>query len=223
MTNNSNYNLVIFDLDGTLLDTLPDIAAAANEVLAAIGAPVYPLSDYCTLVGSGVAMLFQRALPEHRVSEPLVAECIERFTKSYAEKWNVHTKRFDGITDLLDVLVDRGVKLAVLSNKPDAFAKKCVAEYLGDYPFDPVFGQREGVPRKPDPAAAIEIAGRLGVGHRQALYVGDTAVDMQTAKGANMFAVGVSWGYRSDEELLENGAAVLIERPLDLLDIFKKP
>ena len=213
------YAAVVFDLDGTLLDTLADIAAAGNEVLAAIGVPTYSVEEFGTLVGAGVANLFTRALPAEKQAEEIIADCIARFRKAYEHHWNVDTRVYDGIRPLLDVLVQRDLKLSVLSNKPDVFTRKCVTEYLGDYPFDPVFGQREGVPRKPDPASAAEITSYLGVTPQDVLYVGDTGIDMQTARNAGMFAVGATWGYRSREELVDNGADVLIDRPSELLKL----
>ncbi|MEK6248800.1 MAG: HAD-IA family hydrolase, partial [Planctomycetales bacterium] len=179
-----DFAAVIFDLDGTLLHTLPDLAAATNEVLTDIGQPTHPLEAFKTLVGSGVVKLFQRALPDEHCNEHLVADCVRRFQETYMRNWNVRTKCFSGIPELLDELVQRGLKLAVLSNKPHDFTLKCIAEFLGKYAFDPVLGQRESVPRKPDPAAAFEITSYLNITPAQTLYVGDTAVDMQTARRA---------------------------------------
>lgn len=217
------YTAVVFDLDGTLLDTLPDIAAAGNEVLAAMNVPTYSVEDFGTLIGSGVAMLFTRALPPEKQADETIAHCVARFRETYAQHWNVRTCVYDGIEQLLDELVKRDLKMSVLSNKPDAFAKQCVAAYLGRYPFDPVFGQRDDVPRKPDPAAALEILSVLRVAPQNVLYLGDTGVDMQTARRAGMAAVGATWGYRTRQELLDNGADFLIDLPMELVDLMQRP
>jgi phosphoglycolate phosphatase len=210
---------VLFDLDGTLLDTLEDIAAAANEVLGRHGLPAHPPGAYRRFIGDGVAMLFRRALaPEHAEPEQ-VARCVEDFRDAYSRSWNVRTRPYDGIPELLDALTSRGLVLALLSNKPDDFTRLCASAYLARWPFRAVLGQREGTPRKPDPAAALEIAHRLGIPVGQFLYVGDSAVDMETARRAGMRPVGVSWGFRPAEELWAAGAEAAIAHPAELLGI----
>jgi phosphoglycolate phosphatase len=208
---------IVFDLDGTLLDTLTDIAQAANRVLVQRGQAAHDVDAYRLFVGEGVRVLFERALPPSACSDELLAACAEDFRQAYAQCWNVQTRPYDGIEDLLAALVSRGVRLAVLSNKPDEFTKACVREYFFRFPFEAVLGQREGVPRKPDPAGAHEIAALLDVAPERMLYVGDTAVDMRTALAAGMFPVGVSWGFRPRSELLAGGAQALIDRPEELL------
>jgi phosphoglycolate phosphatase len=210
---------VLFDLDGTLLDTLEDIASAANEVLGRLGLPAHPPEAYRGFIGDGVAMLFRRALaPEH--AEPgRVARCVEDFRAAYGRSWDVRTRPYDGIPALLDALTARGLGLAVLSNKPDDFTRLCASAYLARWPFRAVLGQREGTPRKPDPAGALEIAGALDVPAGQFLYVGDSAVDMETARRAGMRPVGVSWGFRPAEELWAAGAEAVITHPAELPEI----
>jgi phosphoglycolate phosphatase len=213
------YRAVIFDLDGTLLDTLADIGRAANEVLARLDFPTHPLDAYRYFVGDGVGMLFTKALPAGAVREDVLARCGAEFREAYGRGWNVETRVYDGVPELLDELANRGRKLAVLSNKPDSFTKDCVRHYLSAWRFEAVLGQREGVPRKPDPAAAGEILNQLATPAEQVLYLGDTAVDMQTARAAGVYPVGALWGFRPAEELVEAGAEVLIEHPLQLLDL----
>jgi phosphoglycolate phosphatase len=212
-----SYSAIIFDLDGTLLDTLADIAEAANRVLVKHGLSAHVLDSYRQFVGEGLRVLFERSLPGEACNEELLAACAEDFRQAYAECWNVRTRPYDGIVELLSCLVTREVRLAVLSNKPDAFTKACVRGYFPEFPFESVLGQRDGVPRKPDPAGALEIAAAMDVAPDQFLYVGDTAVDMRTALAAGMFPVGVLWGFRPLPELLAGGAQAVIQRPQELL------
>ena len=148
---------VLFDLDGTLLDTLADIADAANGVLRSRGFPEHPPEAFRAFIGEGVAVLFLRALPPDRVSDELVARCVEEFRAAYAKNWNVQTRPYEGIPALLDALTKRGLALAMLSNKPDEFTQLYADAYLARWPFAAVLGSREGVPRKPDPAGALEV------------------------------------------------------------------
>ncbi|NOX53686.1 MAG: HAD family hydrolase [Planctomycetes bacterium] len=213
---------VCFDLDGTLLDTLHDIADAANSVLRQYSCPPHPVDAYRLMIGDGVNVLFQRALPPDRQDPELIQQCADGFRRAYAECWNVHTKPYPGIPELLDALTRRGLKLAVLSNKPHKHTRDCVAAYLSRWRFETVLGQRDDVPRKPDPAGAHEAAAEMGLPPEQILYLGDTAVDMQTARAAGMFPVGALWGYRSAEELRQAGAEVLIDRPSELLNLLDR-
>jgi len=213
------FQATVFDLDGTLLDTLADIAHSANRVLESHGYPVQPVDDYRQFVGEGVVMLFRRALPAGERDPEVVTQCVEAFREDYGRNWNVETRPYEGIPELLDALTARGVKMAVLSNKPDWHTRCCVDEYLSDWRFEAVLGQREGVPRKPDPAAAREIAELMEVPAERTLYLGDTATDMQTALAAAMYPVGVAWGFRPVEELRLGGAEIIIQRPMELVGI----
>jgi phosphoglycolate phosphatase len=213
------FRATIFDLDGTLLDTLDDIANAANHVLAARGFRPHPNGHYRTLIGEGVVKLMARALPETHQDEATLQACVRDYAQEYERTWNVQTKPYPGVPEMLDALVARGLKLAVLSNKPDHFTKRCVDELLGKWAFDVVLGATDKFPRKPDPASAIEIAGRLGVLPGECLYVGDSGIDMQTARAARMYAAGALWGFRDRDELLKDGAQVLINRPNEVLGI----
>lgn len=215
-----DYLAVVFDLDGTLLDTLADIAEAANRVLVQHGFDPHPQDSYRQFVGEGVRVLFQRSLPPAACRDEVLAACAEDFRQAYAECWNVQTRAYEGIEDLLSALVTRGVRLAVLSNKPDVFTKSCVREYFPQFPFEPVLGQRDGTPRKPDPAGAREIAAAMDLAPNRFLYLGDTAVDMRTALAAGMFPVGALWGFRPLPELVSGGARAVIERPAELLQWF---
>jgi len=215
------FRAIIFDLDGTLLDTLDDIANAANRVLSARGFPTHPNANYRTFIGEGVIRLMLRALPKSQKDEDTVQACVGAYVQEYGRTWNALTKPYPGVPELLDALVARRLKLAVLSNKPDHFTQQCVGELLANWDFDVVMGATDQFPRKPDPASASETAKRLGVPPSECLYVGDSGVDMQTARAAHMCAVGVLWGFRGRKELLKDGAQFLIKKPgeaLDLLD-----
>jgi phosphoglycolate phosphatase len=213
------YQAVIFDLDGTLLDSLEDLAAAANRVLAARGVPVHPVDAFRTFVGDGLHTLVERMLPAHLRATATLAEAVDAFQQAYAQNWHERTAPYPGIGALLDRLTAEGVRMSILSNKPDAFTRLCVHRLLPHWHFDPLLGQRPGVPKKPDPTAALEIAHLLGLGPAAILYVGDSAVDMHTARAAGMDAVGVLWGFRDVHELRQAGAHYLISRPEELLPI----
>jgi phosphoglycolate phosphatase len=213
---------VLFDLDGTLLDTLEDIARSANEVLVGLDLPPHPIDAYRTFIGDGVGNLFQRAFPAGVGDAGLVERCVERFREVYGRGWNVASRPYPGIPELLDGLVARGLGMAVLSNKPDPFTRRCVEEYLARWPFRAVLGDRAGVPRKPDPGGALDVAGRLGVAPGQVVYLGDSSVDMTTARRAGMIPIGAAWGFRSVEELRKSGATEVIAHPVDLLDLIDR-
>lgn len=208
---------VLFDLDGTLLNTLGDIAAAANRVLAESGFPPHPDESYKQFIGSGVRMLFHRALPPDADTDDQIEHCVLRFLHAYNEGWNIRTRPYDGIPELLDELARRDIALTVLSNKPDAFTRRCVEFYFARRPFRAVSGDRPDRPRKPDPAGALAIAHDLAITPDRFLYLGDSSVDMQTGHRAGMHPVGVSWGFRSVDELREHGAEAIVDHPGELL------
>lgn len=207
---------VIFDLDGTLLDSLADIAAAANRALAALEMPGHDVEAYRTMVGAGADVLMQRALPDER--QDLLDPALEGFRTHYRQTMIDHTAPYDGVPELLDALSDRRIPLAVLSNKPDPAARRIVDALLGRWNWSAVAGHRPDVPKKPDPTAAVRMAAEIGVEPADCLFVGDSAVDMQTAVGAGMKPVGVLWGFRGRAELIEHGAAHLLTTPSELLD-----
>ena len=215
----TRFGAILFDLDGTLLDTLSDIASAANQVLVSHGFQALPVDRYRHLVGNGVVDLFTRALAKESKDDALIASCVSHFREAYGQTWNEQTKPYEGIPELLDLLEDHCVPTAVLSNKPHEFTQQCVQEFLGHHAFRCVLGQREGIPRKPHPAGALEIADQLAVSCENCIYVGDTCTDMQTAVAAGMFAVGVIWGFRPRQELVDYGAEEVIEHPLELLKL----
>jgi phosphoglycolate phosphatase len=213
------YQAVLFDLDGTLLDTLEDLASAANRVLADRNLPGHPVAAYRTFVGDGLQTLMERILPDDQRNSAVVREAMAAFEEAYAEQWHVRSTPYPGIATLLDRLTTQGVRLSILSNKPDAFVRLCVQQLLPNWHFHPLLGQRPGVPKKPDPTAALDVARLLDLPPSSVLYVGDSGVDMHTARSAGMDAVGVLWGFRGADELRQTGAHHLIARPEDLLPI----
>jgi phosphoglycolate phosphatase len=212
------YCSVLFDLDGTLLDTLDDLADSMNNSLAARNLPTHPTEAYKIFVGDGVEMLVRRALGEG-CDDELTAVLLEDMKGQYAKRWDNKTKPYDGICEMLTLLSQKSLKLVVLSNKPDNFTKLCVERFLGDFKFDIIQGVCDDCPKKPDPTGAIMIAKSLDINPDQFVYLGDTNTDMKTANAAGMFPVGVTWGFRSAEELLVSGAKALINHPSELLEI----
>jgi phosphoglycolate phosphatase len=210
----------MMDLDGTLLDTLQDLADSMNSTLTEFGFPVHELEKYRYFVGEGMEKLVKRSLPESARADPqMVSRCLDRMRELYERNWDVKTRPYPGIAELLNALAARGLKMAVLSNKPDHFTQKVVAGLLPEWRFDMVMGERPPIPRKPDPTAALEIAKGLGIEPGSFIYIGDTAIDMETATAAGMYAVGVLWGFRGAEELLASGARKLISKPVELLQL----
>ncbi len=210
---------IVFDLDGTLLDTLVDLANAANDCLIAEGLPPHDVEAYRIFVGDGVPMLMRRIVPAEHHAVDLLERCVARFNETYERRWREQSRPYPGIEPLLEELRVRNVPVAVLSNKPQEFTRKCTDFFFGSYPFRVVFGARPGVPRKPSPEAAWEICQMLQVAPGEAAYVGDSSVDMQTAAAAGMPAVGVSWGFRERAELLAHGAAIVLDEPRQLIEL----
>lgn len=210
----------IFDLDGTLLDTLEDLGDCMNRVLERHGYPPHPVRAYRFFVGDGFESLVRRSLPESRRQEAEIRSLDREARAEYAEHWADKTRPYDGIPELLEALSRRGIRLAILSNKPHDFTRRIAAHYFPDGLFEHVIGSREGRPRKPDPAAALEIADAWGLPPEQIQYLGDTDTDMQTGRRAGMFTVGVLWGFRPREELLEHGAQALVAAPAEIQRLF---
>lgn len=211
---------VIFDLDGTLLDTLEDLADSMNIVLEQYGFPIHDASAYRYFVGNGMKNLVKRSLPENCRSEENITHYTALMLEEYEKRWNHKTRPYEGINNVIDILRNKGVKLSVLSNKTHEFTLKVITEYFGLDKFEAVLGARENKPLKPDPAAALEISSYMGIEPEQIIYLGDSGVDMQTAVNAGMFAVGAAWGFRTEKELQENGAKAVIHSPEELLNFF---
>lgn len=214
----SRTRAVIFDLDGTLLDSLADIADAMNRVLAAFGLPEHPRDAYRYFVGEGLATLVARALPPQEREQPVIREqVLAAMRREYGRSWREQTRPYPHIPELLSSLQEQEIELAVLSNKPEEFTRQAVAELLAPHRFAVVRGARPDTPRKPDPAGALALVAQLALPLADLLYVGDSGIDMETAKRAGIFAVGVLWGFRPAGELRAHGADALISHPLELL------
>lgn len=208
-----NCKAVIFDLDGTLLDTLTDIADAANQALTQEGFPVHPQEAYKTFVGDGSRILMTRALPEDQRTPETIETCLQRFIEIYNRNWDRATVPYDGILDLVAVLQNKGYKLSVVTNKPHRFTGVMMDHYFMHIPFDPILGQRDDVPKKPHPQQALTAAQQMGVSPKKCIFLGDSAVDMETARRAGMQPVGAGWGFRSAKELTDAGALVVLDHP----------
>ena len=208
---------IIFDLDGTLLDTLEDIAISANYVLSKYQKEPIEVEEYRYHVGNGVLKLMQNILPQE--SEESIKNALSIFEKHYATQYDKNTKLYDGIAKLLTFLQKRGFKMAILSNKPDSFTKLCALKYLKNWKFEAIYGIREGVKRKPDPAGALEIMKELDVEPSECLYMGDTKTDMITAKKSNIDSIGVLWGFRDRDELEQNGATYTASSPAEAIKL----
>jgi phosphoglycolate phosphatase len=216
------YQAVIFDLDGTLLDTIEDIAGATNRVLEARGLAPFSIEETKLLVGDGIDEMVRRTFALRGIgtlSDAEVDVIIQDYRREYQECWRSHSRPYTGVRELLAELALRGIKAAVLSNKSHPFTTAMTAELLAGSRFDLVRGALPGVPLKPDPASALAISGELGVESAACIFLGDTSVDMKTAMAAGMFAVGALWGFRTAEELLKSGAAALIASPPELLGL----
>lgn len=214
------FEAVIFDMDGTLLDTLEEIADAMNAALASLGYPPHDYPAYRAYVGNGMDVLARRALPESDCDDATVASCLEAMRAIYGEHYAYQSRPYPGIPPLLDELTRRGISLNILSNKPDDFTRQMTTKLLSQWRFDLVRGIIPGRPRKPDPAPALAIAAALGIEPGRIVFMGDSSIDMHTANSAGMFPVGVLWGFRTKAELIESGAKLLIEQPDQLLKLF---
>jgi phosphoglycolate phosphatase len=213
------FDGVIFDLDGTLVDTLEDIADAMNRVLALEGAPGHTYDEYRYLIGHGIRSLVTESLPAELRSEERIARCYERMLADYGSNALVKTKVYGGVPELVRELRAAGLPLAIHSNKADAPTQEIVAALLDPADFVAVRGATPDAPLKPDPAVALAIAARFGLPPARVAYLGDSLVDMRTAGAAGMIAVGAAWGFRTRRELVESGAAVVIDAPLELLGL----
>ncbi len=212
-----NFKAVIFDLDGTLLNTLEDIAEATNIVLRDLGYREHDLQAYKYFVGNGIESLIKRALPESERNKKNLHHCVELMMSEYARRWTHKSRPYPGISELLESFISSGYQLNILSNKADEATQQIVAELLPRRRFNTILGATGVIPKKPDPTAALKIAEQCGTAPRETLFLGDTSIDMQTACASGMYGIGVLWGFRPAEELIAGGARMLINKPQDLL------
>lgn len=211
------YRALLSDLDGTLLDTLKDIADSANEVLVRSGFPPHQIESYRYFVGAGMKTLACKALPADHHDDASVDEITALIEEEYSKRWQDNTRPYPGIPELLDTLTTSGIRMAILSNKPQGPVEQMVSALLSPWHFEIVAGARPSFPLKPDATAALQIARQMNLSPSEFLYMGDSAIDMQTASAAGMYPIGVLWGFRTADELLSGGAKVLIQKPSHLL------
>ena len=211
---------VLFDLDGTLLDTIEDLADASNAALASLGFSSHPVDAYRYFVGDGVETLMRRALPpEAAGDEKVVKRAVDLQRAEYRHRWHEKTRPYPGVMELLAELERRHVRMAILSNKPGPADDEEVRHNFSSVQFEIARGAQPGVPVKPDPGSALRVAEEMGVEPADFLYLGDTNTDMLTARAAGMLPIGALWGFRTEAELREAGAARLIARPQDLIGL----
>ncbi len=211
------FKAVMFDLDGTLLDTLEDLAISLNSILEKHGYPTHSQNECRMLVGFGMKALVQSSLPEESRDDSIVEPLMKEMQVAYEKYWKVNSRPYEGISRLLDAIDRMGLKKAILSNKPDRFTQLCADQLLSPWRFDAVMGYREGYAHKPDPQGALLLAGIIGVDPTSILYVGDSGIDMRTAKASGMYPLGVLWGFRPEQELLDAGAAMLVSSPDEII------
>ena len=209
---------VIFDLDGTLVNSLEDISDAMNTVLLELDHPTHTYQIYQYFIGSGLRNLVAKALPATANSEKEIDQCYQKMIVVYSKNCTKKTKAYKGIFDLLNELKSRDIQLSVFSNKADALTKEITNSIFEGY-FDPIVGLTTEILKKPSPSKAITICQNWNLKPEEILFIGDSEIDMQTATNANMYAVGVSWGYRTTDELIADGAKQIINKPADLVMI----
>ena len=210
---------IIFDLDGTLLNSLIDIAESVNFVLEKYNFPTHNIEDYKYMIGNGIQVLIEKALPNN-ISKTDFGKYFKEASTVYEQRQTQKTHPYDGIMDMLYSLSEKGISLNILSNKPDNFTKDVVNHFFKDINFKIVFGAREDIPKKPAPDAVNEIVNTLGFNKQEFMYMGDTSTDMLTANAANIESIGVTWGYRKVDELLNAGAKHIVNNPAEVLRFF---
>lgn len=209
---------IIFDLDGTLIDSLTDIAMSMNKVLIEFGYPSYKIEEYNYFLGDGALVLTQNVLPKNS-SQEQIQKVVQRFKEVYDLNVYDNTQPYDGILQLLKKLENEEIKLGILSNKPHEFTLKYAQKFFSHLNFEEIHGQKEHINKKPDPTGAINIANNFNLKCEEIFYVGDTSTDMKTASNANMKSIGVTWGFRPKEELEQHNATFIAHTPEEIFDI----
>ena len=213
------FKAICFDLDGTLLNSLADIANCTNELLLKRGFPTHNINNFRYFVGNGVKNLITLSLPKEAINKKLIKEFQKDFEDKYRDNWYKTTIPYEDIPELLDELINLDIKLSILSNKPQEFTSLAVKRLLPNWQFEAVLGQLEDIPKKPSPEGFLIIKNQLQLSSKEFIFIGDTGTDMKTAVAAGCYPVGVLWGFRSEEELKDNGARKIISKPLELLEI----
>lgn len=213
---------VLFDLDGTLANSLIDLAAATNQALRTAGYPEREVDNFRYYAGDGIPKMIERALPENARTVDIINSIKADYFQYYNEHYNDSTCTYDGVTELLDALDDMGIIMAVVTNKAQSFAEKVVNKLFGGKYFTLVNGQRDGIPNKPDPTLALLTMEELGVKPDECIFLGDSGMDVATGVNSGAYPVGELWGFRDETELRENGAKKIINAPLELIDIIRE-
>lgn len=214
----NKYSGIIFDLDGTLLNTIEDIGDSMNEVLRKFNLDIYSYDEYKKKIGGGFKNLTIKSFPLG-TDKNTIETALKMLITSYGKRYLNKTNPYDGIDELLKLLYERNVKLAVNSNKRDEYTKNLINKFFDNIPFVKIYGEREGIKIKPDPTTALEIAECMGLSPDEILFIGDSKTDILTAKNAHMDSVGVLWGFRSREELEANGANYIVSNWEEILDL----
>jgi phosphoglycolate phosphatase len=215
------FRAVIFDLDGTLLNTLADLAAAHNRALTELGLPCHPTDAYRQFIGNGARVCVERTLPHEYRTSDIIDAGLAIQQREYSRTWHEQTRPYEGIDELLDKLQLRGINLAVLSNKDHIFTQQCVTFFFPNIAFDRIQGFTGQVPHKPHPGGALMVADDLECIPREILFLGDSEVDIATARAADMYPVGALWGFRSEQELVMSGAADTVHHPSEVMRLFQ--
>ena len=213
---NMKFKAVIFDLDGTLLDTIEDIADSCNAVFLQNELPEFSVEHYTEVVGNGIRNVLKATLPEARCSDEFMDKLIREFEDVYLENNCNKTRPYPGVAGLLELLQEKGIQTAVLSNKPHDHTVKCIGTYFPSHPFREVLGHGEGMPLKPDPTSALLISEKLSIPVSETALVGDSPMDIQTGLAAHMSPVGVTWGFRSEENIRTAGECAIAHSPDEL-------
>lgn len=213
---------VLFDLDGTLVNSLADLAASANYALSVMGYPTHETEKYKYFVGDGMPKLIERVLPESERTAEIHKKCLDIFMAHYSEHYVDKTYVYDGIKDLLDTLKKKGLKLAVISNKSQEPAVTVVNKLFGGGVFDIVCGKQEGYPAKPDPALTLKVINDLGVNTNESVLIGDSGMDAAAAVNAGCVGIGVLWGFRTEKELRDNGDKYIVDTPKKILEVLEE-
>ncbi|MDF9824360.1 phosphoglycolate phosphatase [Breznakia sp. PF5-3] len=217
----NNYKGVIFDLDGTLLDTLSDLSNSVNKVLETYNYPIHDKATYKKKIGRGFKDLICRSMPEDTEASKVEAG-LQMFLKIYDQDFMKETKPYEGIDKVLSTLQENHIKVAVNSNKRTDYTNALIQKHFPNICFVECFGERQGIPKKPDPTSALELRNLMEFKSDEILYIGDSKTDIQTANNASMDSVGVLWGFREEDELVANGATYIARTPEDILKIILK-
>ncbi len=213
------YKAAIFDMDGTLVNSIADIADGVNEMLEHYNFPNHTLDEIRLMVGNGARKLIERAIPaDNAADKNFLQEALDYYNGCYAKRLTVKTRPYPGIPEMLKILKDKKISLAVCTNKQKFAADEMIYTLFPDIDFKKIVGDEPGKPKKPDPTRALEIAKKIGIKPKEVAYFGDTAVDMETAHNAGFLSIGVTWGFRPESELRESGAEIIIHKPLEIFD-----